>query len=118
MTISTFNAQATTTNATATPITLMQVPQDSVVNMTIFLNAKSTAGDVFAGQLVRVVKRIGAGNAAPVGTQVVLSSQKDTGANTWAATLGGSGANIIITVTGSAATTINWNISATASVTN
>jgi hypothetical protein len=104
-------ASVTTTDATPTVFIVYPIPPDTSANLLLFLNAKSTAGDVFAGVLSRIVKRVGSGAATPVGVAVVVSSQKDAGATTWNAGIGAQGNNLIITVTGAVGVTIRWNVS-------
>ncbi len=67
-------------------------------------------GNLRAIEAAIVAKRLAAG-ALLVGTPVILANHQDAGASTWAVTASVSGNDFIVTVTGAAGRTIDWQVS-------
>jgi hypothetical protein len=95
-----------TTNATQTTLATLAIPDNSLVVVQAFVGAKRPANATsafFSKQ--RVFYRNG-GNVTAVAAQSDLGSE--LGGTTWLVDLNASGTNVLVQVTGAAATTINW----------
>lgn len=101
-----------TTDATPNATSTIAIPDNSVVQLDVIIVARDAVDGESAGyRIVGTVKRHAAGAATLVGTPVALLTNEDDAG--WAAALGVSGTNAVVTVTGAAADTIVWEIVAT-----
>jgi hypothetical protein len=99
-----------TTNATPKVVPLLTVPPDSIINLSLYLNARTPAGAAAAFRTYGAIKRIGTGNAVLVGATTAPFVAKDAAINAITAALSLSGVHVMLTVTGIAGTTIKWTI--------
>lgn len=92
----------------ATPITLTYTPPTTSTGRLTVVVTATNGTSVKVWNLWVQVKR-GAGNVSIVGAVVnPIATQGDAGASTWTAAVTVSGANVVLTLTGQAATTIHW----------
>lgn len=103
-------ANVQTTAAVLTQIASIPINYDNSCVLNLDIIGTSTAGDIFFTSLKALVLRVTSGNVALTGT-TTLASQKSAGASAWVVTVAASGTNITVSVTGAAATTINWGVS-------
>lgn len=103
-------ATATTTDGTQTTCGSYTLADETVVLITARVVGRTTAG--VAGTYIRTVgvQREAAGSAALVGaiSATLTHTGEDAGATTWDVTITVSGNNVLVRVTGAAATTITW----------
>lgn len=97
-----------TTDATQTTILSYPIPAGATI-----LARAVVLGQSSTGVSAAFTKVAGGKNISSVGSLVgsvldLFSATKDTGALTWSATCSVSGTNLLVQVTGQAATTINW----------
>lgn len=99
-----------TTNATQTTAKTIGLADDSVYWVTVRVAARETGNtDRAVFQFTALAYRASGGGATLQGTVISLVTPiKTAGATTWDATVTTSGNNILVSVTGAAATTINW----------
>jgi len=108
-----------TANATPTVLTTNQAPVSGATNQIAVPAASGMAftaeivglsGATVFRQLIRGTIKTTGGVTALVGSNVVTDKWADSGASTWAATATADNTNkaLAITVTGQAATNINW----------
>jgi hypothetical protein len=103
-------APIATQNATPVSVPLMTVPADSIVNLSLTLNARTGAGAAAAFRTYGAVKRVGTDNAQLVGAVSVPFLAQDTALLAITAALSLSGPALMLTVTGLAATMILWTV--------
>lgn len=100
-----------TTNAT--PLTILTYAHLDAACMAseAVVQARDAAGNVKTWKLALVTKRTAGGNTAAVGSlQNLMTAQGDSALSSAAATISASGTNVVVQVTGIAATTINWRV--------
>jgi len=96
-----------TTDATKTTVITCPMPDNSVILFDCFIVGLKSDGSQGAGYKIGTsYRRTGAGNATIIGTPTKNVEHEDD--VNWDASSEASGANILITVTGKAATTVNW----------
>lgn len=97
-----------TTNAT--PLTLLTIPLPAAGNVVVqaFVVARDTAGNSKSFNVNAGGKSV-ASVATVLGAVTSLLSVGDAGAALWTATLIASGSDLVVQVTGAAATTIDWS---------
>lgn len=103
-------ANVQTTNATPLLIATIPINFDNTCIVNLDIIGTSTGGDVMYLSSKAVILRVTSGNITVVGSTTV-ANVKSAGASAWVAAIAASGTNITITVTGAAATTINWGVS-------
>ena len=104
-------ALVTTTDATPTAV-MTFAPVDLTTSLvTITTQAIKSDGTVAASYVNVVTMRRSGATTTQVGSTTALVTHEDTGS--MACTVAASGANIVVTGTGVAATTIRWSSSAT-----
>ena len=107
-----------TSDATPTTVFLFNVGSNSVGTADLYLAAIAEDGTSWGAQVSRVFKKVANADAVLVGAQVTILNQRDLGAATWAATLGVSGSDLVITATGQAGVTIHWGFGGTVLLAN
>ena len=96
-----------TLDATPTDIVLFAMPIGATVHLDLMLIARAADGTSKVFRTTRSGKNVG-GTITLVGASLPSADiEADAGAALWTATIAASGQNIITTVTGAAATTIN-----------
>jgi hypothetical protein len=101
------STKVTTTDGTPTAIITYAVPADTIVHFAATIVCLKTDGSSGGGWVLHnCFRRDGTADVAEVGTHAKVGEHKDDPA--YDVTDSASGANIIITVTGKAATTLNW----------
>lgn len=99
----------TTTDATETTVTSVDLPQDSVIHGRARVVARNVSnGNGEAWSIDFVAKRVGSGNASLVGTSVALSTIGDTALASALVTVDVNSAGARLRVTGMVLTTIDW----------
>jgi hypothetical protein len=104
---------AQTTDATPTVALTIPIPTSSVFMLSVFGQCRVTAGGLSGLGLASFID--GAGRRAAVGSPVWVESRHDDVLNTVnfpAYAVSASGNDIIVTVTGNAATDVDWQIHA------
>lgn len=97
-----------TTNATATTLMTIPLPTAGNIALQAFVVARDSAGNSKSFNLNAGAKSV-ANVATVLGAVVSLLSVGDVGAALWGATVTASGGDIVVQVTGAAATTIDWS---------
>lgn len=96
-----------TQDATPLVVPLLSIPESSIANVVVIVNALTAAGVAAGWRRHALVKR-GVGPAILVGVPSEPFVAKDAGAALWAIALSVNGATLVLTVTGLAATAIRW----------
>nr|QBK86418.1 MAG: hypothetical protein LCMAC102_02130 [Marseillevirus LCMAC102] len=94
-----------TTDATVTTLATIATTTDRSTLIDVKVSARNTGASEAAGYFLKSVFRNNTGTVTQVGTDDLLSFEDNTA---WAVTTSISGTNILVRVTGVAATTINW----------
>ena len=102
-----------TTNATPTNLLSYVQPNSSGAVIQVSLIAYDGSGNVKGWLLEAVTKRVADSLSVIGSVQNLMTAQGDVGLATASATIVISGANVIVEVTGIAATTINWRVRVT-----
>lgn len=102
-------ATVQTTDGTTTTCGTYTLPTATVINITAFIEAySSAAGDAKVFQVTGGIERI-AGGAVILGSILnLITAQGTAGATTWTATMDVSGNDVRVRVTGAVATTVDW----------
>ena len=104
-------AQTRTIDATPANVIIRSMEPNSAMTMRYSAVARSTGNVVKAWNGVRTVQRAGTAAPSPVGAAIAPNIDPSTGAPTWTVVAGASGNSVILTLTGAAGTTIDWDIS-------
>ena len=102
-------ATVQTTNATQTTLATITPTDATAVTIVGYVTGRKSDGTVaFGATITGVFRRAGATTTQVGATDAVLISE--AGSATWDATFTVSGANVLVSVTGQAATTIDWRV--------
>jgi hypothetical protein len=104
-------AQTRTVDATPATVIVRAMEPNSAMTMRYSAVARSSANVVKAWNGVRTIQRSGTDAPAPVGTAIAPDIDPSASAPAWTIAAGASGNSVILTLTGAAATTIDWDIS-------
>ena len=99
-----------TTNATPAELWRATLTQRTGYRATLTLIAVDAGNGAVRTIEARVTAKRLTGNALLVGTPVVVSDQQDSGTSAWAITAAVSGNDFVVTVTGAAGRSIDWQL--------
>lgn len=91
-------------------------PPDSLLNVTVVVNARASDGVAASWTLVGSAKRIGSADVELVGVPIIQVSFKDTGATPWSASIISTGPALGVLLVGQLAMEIRWSIATSVSV--
>lgn len=100
----------TTTNATPTVLLTYSIPAGATVLVKMRALARSSSGVSATWQKDATVKNVSSVLSVIGAILDLLSPQKDAGALFWDVSVSVNSSNVTVTVTGGAATTIDWMI--------
>lgn len=102
-------ATVTTTNNTQTTIITVTLEAGSAYLFTAEIIGEVSDYSTVLGAIIEcTAKRTNSGSAEIVGSVSTVHSGKDAGASSWGATFTVSGNNLLVSVTGGNAVTVNW----------
>ena len=87
---------------------ILLIPADTAWAFSCLIIGRATTSDVNGAYQITGLAKNNGGTVALVGTPTVTTIAEDTLASTWNASVTVSGGNLLIQVTGAAATTIRW----------